>query len=306
MTTQPPLRGDVAVVVPAAGLGTRLGPGAPKALRTLAGVPILRHAVAGLAAAPSVAAIVVAAPADDDRRVAAMLADLGLPSDAPGTGKSSGPAAGPPDRADPAGAGGPGGAVHGPVAAPAALAAPEQQSDAARPRTVPVRTADPAPVSGGDRRPFLLVVPGGATRQESVAAALAAVPPGLDIVCVHDAARALAPAALVESVASAVRAGAAAVVPVLPVVDTVRAVGAGGALAGVVDRAALRRVQTPQGFRRAVLAAAHARGGVSATDDAGLVEGLGVPVTAVAGAEEAFKITTPYDLAVAEALLAAR
>src|SRR5262249_27750535 len=68
----------------------------------------------------------------------------------------------------------------------------------------------------------VVVVPGGATRQASVAAALAAVPVGYDIVLVHDAARALAPPELVERVAAAVREGHAAVIPALPVIDTIK------------------------------------------------------------------------------------
>ena len=74
---------------------------------------------------------------------------------------------------------------------------------------------------------------------------------------------------------------------------------------GTVDRSALRAVQTPQGFRREVLAAAHAAAGDPLTDDAGLVEKQGVPVTCVPGSEYALKITRPFDLALAEHLLAA-
>jgi 2-C-methyl-D-erythritol 4-phosphate cytidylyltransferase len=148
------------------------------------------------------------------------------------------------------------------------------------------------------------VVPGGATRQESVAAALAGVPAGPDIVLVHDAARALAPSHLVESVAAAVRGGHPAVIPVLPVVDTVKEVLPDGVVLGTVDRTRLRAVQTPQGFRRAVLAAAHAAAADPLTDDAGLVEKQGVPVTCVPGSDYAFKITRPFDLALAEHLLA--
>src|SRR5262249_55388986 len=119
--------------------------------------------------------------------------------------------------------------------------------------------------------PGVTVVSGGSTRQASVAAALAAVPERFEIVLIPDAARALAPTALVESVAAAVRAGADAVVPVLPVVDTVKEVAASGAVVGTVDRSVLRVVQTPQGFRRAVLAAAHAAATDDHTDDAGMV-----------------------------------
>jgi 2-C-methyl-D-erythritol 4-phosphate cytidylyltransferase len=144
--------------------------------------------------------------------------------------------------------------------------------------------------------------------------ALAAVPPDLTVVLVHDAARALTPPRLIESVAAAVRAGHAAVIPVLPVVDTIKEVGptAGGSspsgggfemVVGTMDRAILRIVQTPQGFRREVLAAAHATAADPLTDDAGLVEKAGVPVACVPGSELALKITRPLDLVLAEALL---
>src|SRR5439155_26395945 len=117
------------------------------------------------------------------------------------------------------------------------------------------------------------------------------------IVLVHDAARALAPTDLVERVAAAVRAGHAAVIPLLPVVDTVKQVDLAGSVIGTVDRSALRIVQTPQGFRRSVLAQAHAAAVDEHTDDAGLVEKLGIPVTTVPGDDAAFKITTSADLA---------
>jgi 2-C-methyl-D-erythritol 4-phosphate cytidylyltransferase len=227
VTAQLNPRGDVAALVPAAGTGVRLGPGPPKALRLLAGEPLLVHAVRRVAAAPSVRSIVVAASADDVETVRRLLA---------------------------------------PVAA-------------------------------------ITVVPGGAERQDSVAAALAAVPGDVDIILVHDAARALAPAELVEAVAAAVRAGRPAVIPVLPVADTVKEVGSDGLVLGTVDRSALRIVQTPQGFRRAVLAAAHAGAADPLTDDAGLVEKAGVPVSCIPGSELALKITRPLDLVIAEALL---
>jgi len=152
------------------------------------------------------------------------------------------------------------------------------------------------------------VVAGGATRQESVAAALAALSPAVDVVLVHDAARPLAPAELADAVVRAVRAGAEAVVPVLPVADTVKRVDGNGHVRETVPRTDLRAVQTPQGFRRDVLAAAHAAAGPAAavTDDAGLVEHLGRPVQTVPGAEEAFKVTRPLDLLLAESLLARR
>jgi 2-C-methyl-D-erythritol 4-phosphate cytidylyltransferase len=149
----------------------------------------------------------------------------------------------------------------------------------------------------------LTVVAGGASRQASVAAALTAVPPGLQVVLVHDAARPLTPPDLVDEVAAAVRAGHPAVIPVLPIVDTIKRVVAAGAVLTTVDRSDLRAVQTPQGFTRAALAAAHASADVEATDDAGLAERIGLPVHTVAGRDEALKVTRPFDLVVAEALL---
>jgi 2-C-methyl-D-erythritol 4-phosphate cytidylyltransferase len=226
VTAQLNVRGDVAVLIPAAGMGVRLGPGGPKALRTLAGEALLVHAVRRVAAAPEVGCIVVAAPAAEIVAVRALLASV-------------------------------------------------------------------APVT---------VVAGGAIRQQSVAAALAAVPVGFEIVLVHDAARALAPASLVSSVAAAVRDGHDAVIPVLPVIDTVKEVAVSGVVVGTVDRSVLRAVQTPQGFRRDVLVAAHAAAAGEHTDDAGMVEKLGRTVFCVPGDETAMKITRPIDLIIAEAL----
>jgi 2-C-methyl-D-erythritol 4-phosphate cytidylyltransferase len=221
------VRDDVAVLVPAAGMGVRLGPGGPKALRTLAGEPLLVHVVRRVAAAPSVGLIVVAAPPDDVDSVVALLRPVG----------------------------------------------------------------------------HVVVVPGGATRQTSVAAALDAVGAAFPIVLVHDAARALAPVDLIERVAAAVRDGHDAVVPVLPVVDTIKQVDPDGRVAGTVDRSVLRAVQTPQGFRREVLIAAHAAAIDEHTDDAGMAEKLGVAVYTVPGDERALKVTRPFDLEIAKLLL---
>lgn len=153
-----------------------------------------------------------------------------------------------------------------------------------------------------------MVVSGGDTRQDSVARALVSLPAEVDVVLVHDAARPLVPTALVDAVAAAVRAGADAVVPGVPVSDTIKAVDADGIVLTTVDRSALRAVQTPQGFRRTVLTAAHAASDpdAPATDDAGLVEAMGVDVLVVPGDEEAFKVTRPLDLVLAEAVLARR
>src|SRR6478735_3677813 len=232
-----------AAVIPAAGRGVRLGPGAPKALRTLSGTPMLIHAVRALAASRAVSLVVVVAPPDGTAEVKSLLDAHALP-----------------DRTD------------------------------------------------------FLVVPGGESRQESVKLGLDALPPGHDIVLVHDAARPLVPVDTVDAVIEAVREGAPAVVPALPLADTVKEVepGAPGEaepVLGTPVRARLRAVQTPQGFDRDTLVRAHesvAVDGEGATDDAGMVERLGAPVVVVPGHEEAFKVTRPLDLVLAEAVLARR
>lgn len=224
----------VAAIVVAAGSGVRLGQGVPKALRVVAGEPLVSRSVRQLAAGGcTVAVVVVAAGLEPDfERVLA---------DAP----------------------------------------------------IPVR-----------------LVPGGAERQDSVRAgvdALDSLPEaaGVRIVLVHDAARAFVPGEAVARVVDAVRSGADAVVPVVGVVDTIRAIeGTGSAL---VDRSTLRAVQTPQGFSREALSAAHdllARDRHKVTDDASACEYAGYEVVLVAGAREALKITEPFDLAIAEALAA--
>ncbi|MEO7196096.1 MAG: 2-C-methyl-D-erythritol 4-phosphate cytidylyltransferase [Pseudonocardiaceae bacterium] len=149
--------------------------------------------------------------------------------------------------------------------------------------------------SGGRVR----IVTGGAHRAASVQAALGAVPDA-EVVLVHDAARCLTPVSVIQAVARAVLAGARAVVPVLPVVDTIKRVDSDGRVVGTVDRDALRVVQTPQGFAADLLRRAHQASSGPVTDDAGLVEALGVTVTTLPGHPHAFKITTPFDLAVAE------
>jgi 2-C-methyl-D-erythritol 4-phosphate cytidylyltransferase len=221
-----------AVVVPAAGRGERLGPGAPKALRTLAGQPILLHAVRNLATARDIDLIVVVVPEESIEESRALLSGIEMP---------------------------------------------------------------------------MMIVSGGDTRQDSVARGLLALPPEVDVVLVHDAARPLVPAEVVDRVVAAVRDGAEAVIPTLGIVDTVKEVDAEGFVTGTVDRSCMHAVQTPQGFRRDVLQRAHASSdGGDATDDAGLVERMGVAVRVVPGHEEAFKITRPLDLVLAEAILVRR
>lgn len=226
-------RGRVAALVPAAGRGERLGPGLPKAMREIAGTPMLVHAIKALAASPVVDVVVVAAPADmvDDVR---------------------------------------------------------------------------ALVGGPDYGADVHVVAGGDTRPESVARALINLPDDVDVVLVHDAARPLVPVEVVTSVATAVRDGHPAVIPVIGVVDTIKEVTDDGDILRTVPRASLRATQTPQGFARAVLQRAHAEVDEAVTDDAGMVESLGIPVHAVAGHEESFKVTRPIDVLLAEAVIAKR
>ncbi len=238
-----------AAIIPAAGRGVRLGPGAPKALRTLSGTPMLVHAVRAMDRARAVSLIVVVAPPDGADEVRHLLDE------------------------------------HTSLAPGGELPATD-----------------------------VLVVPGGETRQDSVRLGLAALPGDVDAVLVHDAARPLVPVDTVDAVAAAVREGAPAVVPALPVPDTVKEVdprpdGGPEPVTGPPERSRLRAVQTPQGFALKVLAAAHeqvAREGDGATDDAGMVERLGIEVVVVPGHEEAFKVTRPLDLVLAEAVIARR
>lgn len=152
----------------------------------------------------------------------------------------------------------------------------------------------------------VLAVDGGMSRAASVRAGLAALSDRPNYVLVHDAARALTPPEVFHRVVEALRAGMDAVIPGVSVTDTIKSV-AGGRVTGTPDRATLRAVQTPQGFSRALLSRAHhGSSGRETTDDAMLVESLGVPVQMVDGAADAFKITTPHDLLLAESICSGR
>jgi 2-C-methyl-D-erythritol 4-phosphate cytidylyltransferase/2-C-methyl-D-erythritol 2,4-cyclodiphosphate synthase len=177
------------------------------------------------------------------------------------------------------------------------VVAPESHLKAAR--TIAARVAGAASAS-------VSVVAGGATRQASVAAGLAALSTDVDTVLVHDAARALAPSALIDRVARAVRTTGAGVIPALPVTDTIKRVGQDAAVLGTVDRSDLVHVQTPQGFPRAELAAAYANATEEHTDDAALFAAHGGRVSVVEGEARAFKITTAWDLRRAENVLGAQ
>jgi 2-C-methyl-D-erythritol 4-phosphate cytidylyltransferase len=149
------------------------------------------------------------------------------------------------------------------------------------------------------------VVAGGEHRQESVANALRMVPEDVSIVLVHDAARPLVPIEVTQNIVAAIRSGAKAAIPVLPLVDTIKRVNNQGIAIETVDRNQLRRVQTPQGFDRATLDLAYQNPEVVATDDAGLMDALGIAVVTVAGDERSLKITTMSDVQHAISLLEA-
>ena len=153
-------------------------------------------------------------------------------------------------------------------------------------------------VKGADR-----VVAGGDTRSASVRAGLGVVPPDAAVIVVHDGTRPLATAALFTKVIDAIKDGADAAVPALALADTLKRVRE-GVVVGGVDRDQVMAVQTPQAFRAEVLRQAHSLGG-DATDDAGLVEALGVPVRVVPGDPRNMKVTTPADLELVRALAGA-
>lgn len=157
--------------------------------------------------------------------------------------------------------------------------------------------------AAGERRDLVSVVTGGASRQASVAAGLDALWGDVEVVLVHDAARALTPPAVFERVIAAVDAGAAGTIPVLPVIDTIKRVE-GDRIVAAVDRSELSAAQTPQGFRRDLLEAAYRSADHEFTDDAALVAAAGHSVSVVEGDALAFKITTAADLERARSLVA--
>jgi 2-C-methyl-D-erythritol 4-phosphate cytidylyltransferase len=227
----------VTAILPAAGLGTRMGAETPKQFLELDGVPVLIFTLRRLAACPAITDFVIATRADELDSVAAHIAQekLGRP-------------------------------VH--------------------------------------------VVRGGDTRQDSVASALAEVPPGADLILVHDAVRPMVTRDQIERVIAEALICDAAILGV-PAMDTVkevkRATPQGGAadvalITATIPRERVVLAQTPQVFRASLLREAFARAredGVSASDEAGLVERLGRDVHVVAGSERNLKITRPGDMQLA-------
>ncbi|KQQ25845.1 2-C-methyl-D-erythritol 4-phosphate cytidylyltransferase [Frondihabitans sp. Leaf304] len=242
-----------AVIVVAAGSGTRLGGGRPKAFVEVAGRTILEWALRGILGSSAPFQIVLVVPAD-------------LVDEA---------------------------------------------------RSIAEATA-------GHVAHLVTVTSGSSTRQSSVARGLARVADTARTVLVHDAARCFTPSSQFDLVASAVESLGHGVVPGLPVSDTIKRVDAAGAVVDTVDRSELVAIQTPQGFPRAELDAAYAGAlagsspvdapsveavpveaiPIEYTDDAALFAAAGHEVTVVAGAAEAFKVTTPWDLQRAEMLAA--
>jgi 2-C-methyl-D-erythritol 4-phosphate cytidylyltransferase len=147
------------------------------------------------------------------------------------------------------------------------------------------------------------VVPGGDSRQASVALALEAVSDAVNVVVCHDAARPFAPPDLFSAVVGAIDENVDGAIPVIPIADTVKRVAA-GMIVGTESREGLALAQTPQAFRLEALREAHRRAqeaSVSFTDDAGVMEWAGYHVAAVQGEPRNFKVTTLMDLARARA-----
>jgi 2-C-methyl-D-erythritol 4-phosphate cytidylyltransferase len=169
--------------------------------------------------------------------------------------------------------------------------------DAAHP---PAFLSDFTVVSGGT------LVPGGPHRGDSVRSGLSALRAECKFVLVHDAARPFVERTVIDAVIRHSRAGQGAV-PAVPLSDTLKEATAADTtlVRRTRPRARLWRAQTPQGFPRAVLEQAHERArttGHRATDDAALVEAMGVPVRLVLDSFRNLKVTTPEDLALAELL----
>jgi 2-C-methyl-D-erythritol 4-phosphate cytidylyltransferase/2-C-methyl-D-erythritol 2,4-cyclodiphosphate synthase len=220
----------VAVIVAAAGAGTRLGAGIPKAFVTVAWATLLEHAVQAVAEMTDPVQLIVVAPSE---------------------------------RLDEA-------------------------------RSLVTAFVEDA-----------IVVVGGPSRQASIAEGLKELVDTVEVVLVHDAARAFTPAWQFDAVVAAVDGTGEGVVPGLPMTDTVKRRGSDSRITETVDRSELVAVQTPQGFPRDILVRAYAAATSNETDDASLVTAIGAPVRIVPGDVLAFKVTTPDDLRRAEQLMRA-
>ncbi len=223
---------NVWAIIPAAGMGVRMGGGTPKQFLSLDGVPIFIHTLRKFAASEGIDEIFLALRAEDRERA---------------------------------------------------------QKDIDREHF---------------QKPVRLVA-GGATRQETVARALAEVPSTAEVVVVHDAVRPFIELEMIERVVEAARKNGAAILGI-PSVDTVKQVERQTIL-GSIPRERIVLAQTPQGFRATVVREAFARAaadGFNGTDEASLVERLGYPVTVLMGSDRNIKITKPSDLPLARLYIA--
>lgn len=150
------------------------------------------------------------------------------------------------------------------------------------------------------------VVPGGSSRQRSVAAGIAALPGDLDAIAVHDAARPLVTPRMVERLVRGLS-SADGVIAAAPVADTLKRARPDGTVGATVNRAGLWGAQTPQVFRAATIRSVFAQADDaeldSATDCAGMAERRGIPIALVDPESPNLKVTTPADLRLVEVLL---
>lgn len=222
----------VCAIIPAGGIGKRMGGKSPKQFMLLGGIPVLVHTLRIFERASTVDRVVLVAPEGD-------------------------------------------------IAATAELAAAHGCKKVAK------------------------IVPGGRERQDSVLNGLAAVGDACDIVAIHDAVRPFINEALVDTAVSGA-AGLGAVCVGMPVKDTIKQLGPDDRAAATLNRKSLWIAQTPQVFKREILEEAYRRAyadGYYGTDDASLVERIGVPVAMIRGGYGNIKITTPEDLEYGEYLL---
>lgn len=222
----------VLAIIPAAGVGIRMGGGTPKQFLSLEGVPIFVHTLRKFVNADPIDEIFLALRAEDMDRV----------------------------------------------------------------------------VTDIDREHFakpVRLVAGGPTRQETVARALAEAPGGTEVVVVHDAVRPFIELEMIERVVDAARKDGAAILGI-PSVDTVKQVERQKIL-GTIPRERIVLAQTPQAFRYKIIQEAFARAatdGFNGTDEASLVERMGIQVTVLMGSDRNIKITKPSDLPLARLYIA--
>lgn len=162
-----------------------------------------------------------------------------------------------------------------------------------------------------ERFPFKKTKPpvvGGLNRQDSVRLGLEAIREDIDTVLIHDGARPFVDASMLEQLLDTMQEAEAAVVGV-PAKDTLKTVSSDGTVLNTLPRKHLWHIQTPQAFYYSLIIEAHRKAlaeNFQATDDAMLVERMGIPVKVVEGSYENIKVTTPDDLALAQVILESR